>query len=108
VLSTIEVDGGEVTRDLEEQLLAVDVDRLVHGSTVTGEAQDPLKPLSMLKDSRRTLPGRTIVTGGADGTVRTYDCEICGDLGEPVQLAERRLAATRRELTPGERARYLG
>ncbi|MGH3066448.1 MAG: hypothetical protein ACRDOF_09130 [Gaiellaceae bacterium] len=52
--------------------------------------------------------GRTIVTGGIDGTVRMYRCEICGDLGKLIELAERRLASTRRELTPGERARYLG
>jgi len=51
--------------------------------------------------------GHTVYTGGFDGTVRAYDCEICGDLGELVELAERRLAATRRELTPGERAQYL-
>ena len=51
--------------------------------------------------------GHTIFTGGVDGTVRRYRCEICGDLGELVELAEQRLAATRRELTPAERARYL-
>jgi WD40 repeat protein len=51
--------------------------------------------------------GRTIVTGGVDGTVRTYECEICGSLDELVELAERRLAATRRELTPEERGSYL-
>ena len=50
----------------------------------------------------------TIVTGGEDGTVRTYGCQLCGRLDELVELAERRLAATRRELTPGERERYLG
>jgi WD40 repeat protein len=52
--------------------------------------------------------GRTIVTGGVDGTVRTYRCEICGSLDELVELAERRLAATHRKLTPAERQRYLG
>ncbi len=52
--------------------------------------------------------GRTIVTGGVDGTVRRYDCEICGGLGDLVELAERRLAATGRELTAEERERYLG
>jgi WD40 repeat protein len=51
--------------------------------------------------------GRTIVTGGVDGTVRTYHCDICGDLSELVALAERRLAATRRALTASERARYV-
>jgi len=52
--------------------------------------------------------GHTIVTGGVDGTVRTYRCEICGGLGKLIELAERRLAATRRELTPDERELYLG
>jgi WD40 repeat protein len=52
--------------------------------------------------------GRTIVTAGADGTVRAYDCEICGGLDELVTLAEERLAVTARELTPEERERYLG
>jgi WD40 repeat protein len=53
------------------------------------------------------LASRRIVTGGADGTVRTYLCEVCGDLGRLVALAEERLAATRRELTAAERLRYL-
>jgi len=52
--------------------------------------------------------GRTIVTGGEDGTVRTYQCEICGELDELVELAERRLATTGRELTAEERELYLG
>ena len=64
-----------------------------HDGTLTAAAFDPT--------------GHTIVTGGVDGTVRTYDCEICGDLGKLVELAERRLAATRRVLTPEERGRYL-
>ena len=52
--------------------------------------------------------GRTIVTGGVDGTIRTYRCEICGGLGDLLALARNRLAATDRELTDGERERYLG
>jgi WD40 repeat protein len=51
---------------------------------------------------------RTIVTGGVDGTVRTYTCVICGGLDDLVALADRRLARTGRELTPDERERYLG
>ena len=65
-----------------------------HEGTLTAAAFDPT--------------GRTIFTGGVDGTVRRYECELCGSLDELVVLAERRLAATRRELTAGERARYLG
>jgi len=37
---------------------------------------------------------RTILTAGDDGTIRTYDCEVCGTLAELVRLAERRLAQT--------------
>ena len=52
--------------------------------------------------------GRIIVTGGADGTVRTYRCDLCGGVDELVELADRHLAGTRRELTEAERERYLG
>jgi WD40 repeat protein len=51
--------------------------------------------------------GRTIFTGSADGTVQRYECDLCGDLDALVALAESRLAATRRALTPAERERYL-
>jgi WD40 repeat protein len=36
---------------------------------------------------------RTIVTASIDGTVRSYDCRICGTLPELLALAGRRLAA---------------
>jgi len=52
--------------------------------------------------------GRVIVTGGQDGTVRTYRCEFCGDLEQLSEIARRRLAETGRELTADERERYLG
>jgi WD40 repeat protein len=65
-----------------------------HEGTVTAVAFDP--------------SGRTIVTGGADGTVRTYRCEVCGGVDELIPLAESRLAGTRRQLTQAERERYLG
>ena len=65
-----------------------------HEGTVTSAAFDP--------------EGHTIVTGGVDGTVRRYDCEICGGLDDLVALARKRLAATGRELTLEERERYLG
>jgi WD40 repeat protein len=51
---------------------------------------------------------RTVFTGGADGTVRTYRCELCGDLDELLAIADRRLAAVGRGLTTAERDRYLG
>jgi hypothetical protein len=52
--------------------------------------------------------GKRIVTGGVDGTVRVYECVICGELDDLITLAEERLAATGRELTPEERERYFG
>ena len=54
-----------------------------------------------------TPDGRTIVTSSADGTVRTYRCDLCGGLDELLTLAQRQLAATHRTLTPAERRRYL-
>ena len=64
-------------------------------------------------------PGRALAvsfdpTGGriaavaADGTFRTYSCEFCTGIPGLLRLAERRLAATGRELTAAERRRYLG
>jgi WD40 repeat protein len=52
--------------------------------------------------------GRRITTVGIDGTVRSYACETCGSIPDLLRLAERRLAATGRRLTPAERRRYLG
>jgi WD40 repeat protein len=54
-----------------------------------------------------TSDGRRIVTASEDGTVRTYRCAVCGPLDELVVLAERRLRATGRALTPSEQTRYL-
>lgn len=54
-----------------------------------------------------TPDSRTVVTGGVDGTVRTYRCELCDGIDALVELADERLAATGRELTPAERRRYL-
>jgi WD40 repeat protein len=52
--------------------------------------------------------GRVIFTGGVDGTVRMYVCEICGGIDDLMAIAEERLAATGRTLTPEEREQYLG
>ena len=49
-----------------------------------------------------------VVSGGVDGTVRTYTCEVCSGLDELLALADRRLSATGRELNDEERERYLG
>jgi len=51
--------------------------------------------------------GNVIYTGGADGIVRRYECQICGGLDQLRALADRRVAATRRELTDVEREQYL-
>ena len=48
-----------------------------------------------------------IVTRGDDG-VRSYVCDVCGGLRQLVALADRRLAATSRELSSDERVKYLG
>jgi WD40 repeat protein len=52
--------------------------------------------------------GRQIRTTGADGTLRSYACEVCGGIPALLELAERRLAATGRTLTPAQRRRYFG
>jgi WD40 repeat protein len=52
--------------------------------------------------------GRRVVTVGRDGTLRAYACDTCGGIAELRRLAERRLEATGRKLTPAERQRYLG
>jgi WD40 repeat protein len=51
--------------------------------------------------------GRKIETVGVDGTLRAYDCEVCGGIPELLRLAEQRLAGTGRRLTP-EEARVFG
>ena len=65
-----------------------------HDGSITAVAFDP--------------SGRSIVTGGEDGTVRTYRCQICEGTDVLTALAEERLAATGRQLTEVERERYLG
>ena len=50
--------------------------------------------------------GDRIYTTGVDGTVRTYDCEVCRSGAALVAVARRRLAQTGRALTPAERARF--
>lgn len=48
-----------------------------------------------------------ILTSGVDGTVRTYVCEICRSGAALADVARERLEKTGRQLTPGERARFL-
>jgi WD40 repeat protein len=41
-----------------------------------------------------TADGHTIVAAGKDGTIRRYDCVVCGTLPELVRAGEARLAQT--------------
>ena len=51
--------------------------------------------------------GLAVLVAGTDGTLSSYSCEVCGGVAELLALADRRLAATGRELTPEERRHYL-
>jgi WD40 repeat protein len=51
---------------------------------------------------------RTIVAATEDGVVASWECRICGEIPELLELADERLAATGRALTPEERELYLG
>jgi WD40 repeat protein len=64
--------------------------------------EGPFVAAAFLPDSR------TIVAKTADGTVAAYGCRICGEVPELLALADERLAATGRGLTPEERELYLG
>jgi len=64
--------------------------------------EGPVTSASFAGDSK------TIVTGGADGTVRTYECILCGGLDDLLPVAGTRLARTGRTLTDAERAQYFG
>jgi WD40 repeat protein len=50
---------------------------------------------------------RTIVTREESGVVRSYRCELCGDVDELSALARARLRATGKALTDEDRARFL-
>jgi WD40 repeat protein len=52
--------------------------------------------------------GLRIMAVGADGKFRSYTCEVCAGIPGLLRLAQRRLEATGRELTPAEQRRYLG
>ena len=55
-----------------------------------------------------TPDSRTILAVAGDGVTTRYDCRICGGVPELVDLADERLAATGRQMTPQERELYLG
>jgi hypothetical protein len=52
--------------------------------------------------------GLRIMAVGADGTFRSYACDVCAGIPGLLRLAEQRIEATGRELTAAERSRYLG
>ena len=64
--------------------------------------EGPFATATFLADSR------TIVAVTDAGIVSTYECRICGEIPELLDLADERLAATERELTPEERELYFG
>ena len=65
-------------------------------------------PASRLSAAAFLQDSRTIVTSEQGGSVRSYDCAICGTIPELLRLADARLRATGRTLTPAERRRYIG
>lgn len=52
--------------------------------------------------------GLSLATVASDGTLGVYSCEVCVGAADLLALADERLAATGRVLTPAERAHYLG
>ena len=63
--------------------------------------EGPFTAATFLDDSR------TIVAVTEEGVVASYECRICGEIPELLELADERLDATGRELTPEEHELYL-
>ena len=63
--------------------------------------EGPFTAAAFLPDSR------TIVAVTEDKVVSGHECRFCGEIPELLEVAEERLAATGRELTPEERELYL-
>jgi WD40 repeat protein len=49
--------------------------------------------------------GASILSAGADQTIRIWRCEVCAPIDEVLRVARTRML---RELTPAERARFVG
>jgi WD40 repeat protein len=81
--------------------------------TQTGRRLDPGGPFLFLRGHPRQVRAVAFVRNGRvasvgdDGSLRTYDCEVCGKLPSLVRLAQRRLDTLRHGLTPAERSKYL-
>jgi WD40 repeat protein len=58
--------------------------------------------IAIAPDSRR------VASISADGTVRTYLCEVCGTTGELIRKARAKLGRLEANLSAAERAKYLG
>jgi len=52
--------------------------------------------------------GARIFTAGLDGTVRTYQCDVCLSGAALLDVVRRRVAKTGRKLTDTEQRKYLG
>ena len=50
---------------------------------------------------------RVVLATSGNGAVSSYDCRLCGETAELLELADERLAATGRALTPAERELYV-
>jgi WD40 repeat protein len=71
-------------------------------SMLLGDSHHQLKSVAFSSNGWR------IVTAGVDGTVRTFDCKLCGSLPQLVSMAKAKLSSLRRGLTHADRRRYLG
>ncbi len=65
-------------------------------------------PKTRLRAAGFANDSRTITIVEADGTTMTHDCVLCATAADLLVLADARMRATGRTLTPEERARYLG
>ncbi|MEP6811547.1 MAG: hypothetical protein ABI990_01015 [Actinomycetota bacterium] len=77
--------------------------------TSTGRLQFYLRGHSaQVEDARFGDDGKRVLSASADGTVRVYDCEVCGTVYELAHVARARLSHVTVALTIRERRRYLG
>jgi hypothetical protein len=65
------------------------------------------EPLDTTVGASFSPDGRRILTTSADGTVRTYACDLCGGTQELLRIARAPLAALAENLSQEESGRYL-